>query len=204
MFQFLLICPLESSHFTCTGSTETTGVPFLASSQTVVINGVPLARVDPISVAMAYVRATFAAMIVFGFMSTVSIIMTFTGERLDRFAMIMMCGLIACFIFGVIGGAITYIIPLVPSRERLVRKYCGKTFGICVDPACVPADAAVGIEEDATQFTSSNGTGESQSALIQELITCRLKIARGIDADAMEQQTDELVDRVDQVFGEAA
>ena len=107
MFQFLPIYPLESYYFTCTDSTEMTGVPFLASSQAVVINGVPLARVDPISVAIASVRATLAAMIVFGFMSTVPITMTFTGEHLVRVTMIMMCGLIACSIFGVIGGAIT-------------------------------------------------------------------------------------------------
>lgn len=199
MLQFLPIYPLQSFYFTGTGSTETSGVPFIASSQTVVVNGIPLERVDRLSVAMAYFRGIFAALAVIGFMSIVPIIMHFTGEHLDAFALIAMRGLIGCFIVGIIGGALTYLIPLTPWRERQIRHYCGEALGICVDPARVSADTAVAIEEYVARVVSQGIPDDSRSACIQQLISSRLNIAQGIDAIAMERQTEEIMDRLNQV-----
>ena len=199
MLQGLPIYPLQSFYFMGTESTEMSGVPFIASSQTVVISGIPLARVDRLSVAMAYVRGILAALVVVGCMSIVPVIMYFTGEHLDEFAKKALRSLIICFIVGVSGGVLTYAVPLNPRRERRIRRYCGEVLGISADPARVFPETAVAIEEYVAQVASQENHDDSRFVIVQQLISCRSKIAQGIDANAMERQTDEIVDRLNQL-----
>ena len=94
MLQLLPLYPLQSFYFTGTGPIETTGVPFLASTTSVAIKGIPLATLDVTSVVMAYARGVFGGLAIVGFMVIVPGIMSLTGENLDDFAMTVTRGLL--------------------------------------------------------------------------------------------------------------
>lgn len=197
MFQFLPVYPVQSFYYAGPGRTETSGIPFVASSQTVAIRGVPLARVDRLSAAMAYTRAIFGTMAVFGFMAIVPLVMQLTGEHLDDFATSAMRVLVGCFLAGTAGGLLTYAIPLTPGRERRIRRCCGELLGMAVDPARVAADASAAIEEYAALAAPREIPATPRFALLQQLATVRSRIARRMDVDAMEWETDQLLDRLD-------
>ena len=116
MLQFLPIYPLQSFYLTGLIHTERRGIPLIASSHSTVINGIPLARVDRLSVVIAYLRGIFGAMTVVGFMSIIPLSMYFTGEHLDAFALSALRGLLTSFVVGLVGGVATYLIPRTSVR----------------------------------------------------------------------------------------
>lgn len=198
MLQAMPIYPLQSFYYARAGRTETLGIPLLASYQAVKVHGIPLARVDRLSVAMAYTRGILGAMTVIGFLAVIPILMRLTGARLDAFAMTAMRVLIACFTIGAVGGLLTYTIPLASKRERRIRRCCGELLGICADPARVTLAASVAIEAQAALAASPGDLDSPRCALLQQLVTVRSRVARSVDLDLMEQETDRLLDQLDQ------
>jgi hypothetical protein len=194
MLQFLPVFPLQSFYFLGAGATETTGIPLLASSQSAVIYGIPLASVDTTSVFMAYARGVFGALAVCGFIVIVPGIMYLTGENLDDFAILATRGLLIALIVGIVGGLLTYAIPVTPRREREIRQYCAEVLGVSADPARVQADWGVMIEEFVNQ--SSWPQGDPRIQLLRELVFTRAKIAKAIDPVRMELKTDELLEEL--------
>jgi hypothetical protein len=69
MLQLLPIYPIQSFYSTGSGPTETTGIPFLASTKSVPIHGFPLASLDLISVLLAYVRAACGLFLIVDFIA---------------------------------------------------------------------------------------------------------------------------------------
>jgi hypothetical protein len=194
MLQFLPFYPLQSFYFIGTGPTERTGVPFLASWTSVAIRGIPLATVDTTSVAIAYARGVFGALVIVGFMVIVPGIMHLTGEHLDEFAMIATRALLISFVTGVVGGLLTYALPLTPRREREIRQYCGELLGVAADPARIESEASASL---ATYVDEQHQSADnSRVQLIRQLIATRAMIAQAIDSDRMETKTDELLERL--------
>jgi hypothetical protein len=194
MLQFLPVYPLRSFYFTGTGPSETMGIPFLASTRFASIGGIPLASVDKMSVLMAYARSIFAALALVGALSLVPGIMYLTGERLDELALMATRGLLTSLIVGMVGGALSYAIPLTPRREKAIRRYCGELLGVSADPARVPSD----LSEFLVEFVDNEpqDPGDPREQLIRQLIKARALIAQGTGADRMEAKTDELIDKL--------
>ena len=70
------------------------GIPFLAAFHSTPIVGIPLARLDKLSVVMTYARGLFGGMAIIGFIFTfMAFMMWVTGEHLDELAQTMVaCG----------------------------------------------------------------------------------------------------------------
>lgn len=202
MLWSLPLIPLESYFYAGPGPSTFQGIPFVFGIYATAIRGLPLARIDKLSVAMAYCRGFCGALAVVGFLSIVPGIMYLTGEQLDDFAVIAAQGLVACLIGGIVGGLLSYSVPFqVTARQRAIRRACEEILGICADPALVRHDVALEIEKAITgdaQFVGSGTAGDSPSGvekldLCYKLCTTRLKIALGGPQDNLEQRTDELL-----------
>jgi hypothetical protein len=122
-----------------------------------------------------------------------------TGEQLDGLAQTAMKVQIVCLVVGVVGGLLTYVIPLTPRREREIRSYCAELLLIAVDPAQVPAHNARSIEQYASDPLPDELARQPQGELIRQLVLVRARIGQNRDAVRMEQQTDILLERLRQV-----
>ena len=194
MLQAFPIFPLRSFYYAGIGQTKLEGIPLLASTQSAAIQGIPLSRVNLLSVLMAYVRAIFAVLVLIGFMAIFPIIITLTGERLDEIALIAMRWLIVAFGLGVVGGLLTYIVPLTSRREIDIRRQCGELLGIAADPAYVPADIARMLVEYVQHYHGSQDSPRVQC--IGKLIATRAHLAQGGDRVRLEELTDELLEKL--------
>ncbi len=194
MLQALPIYPLESYYFLGFGTSKVAGIPFIAETRTMSIQGIRLASIDKTSAAIAYARGLFGALTIVGFFVIVPGIMFLRGDRLDEFATIAMRGLLSAFVIGVLGGILTYIVPLMSRRERFIRQFCAELLGASVDPARVSAETS----EDIANFVKQRyGTDiDSRIQCLSTLIDCRANIARSVDRDGMEIKTDQLIERL--------
>jgi hypothetical protein len=188
MVQMLPVEPLESYYVWEPITSETVGVPFLAHVQKVVVRGVPLARLDRTSVALAYVRAVFATAVLGGFIGTFTGLMVSLDRKpLDDVALTMTRFAEICLVTGAAGGLLTYLVPTVSRRERAIRTYCGEMLGVCIDPARVVPEAAAAIREALRQPDNPGqpGVGRPRSEYVRELILTRCDEATdaGYDCD---------------------
>ena len=186
--------PLESYYFVRFGETTSEGIPFIVESRSTEIEGIPLARVDRMSVGMAYARGLFGAMAVVGFMATfVVVLMRMLGEQSDEMATIMGYCFGACLVVGVFAGLSTYVIPFqMTNRERDIRRACGTMLGISADPARVRLDYAHSIE----RFLNGLTIVESSQELVRELVRTRLRIALGEPQMALQDHTNDLLEKI--------
>jgi hypothetical protein len=199
MLHFLPLYPLQSYYFLGRGKPKWFGIPFVARSHTVAIDGIPLARLDRVSVAMAYLRGLLGALVLVGFLSIVPGIMHLAGEHLDDFAMIMLRGMLFSLAIGSIGGLLTYALPLTSRREHGTRTYCGSILGICIDPARVPVSTAAMIQDHLNDLGLTDPVDPDKDARSDDaraLVLARAQIALGLDRYELERKTDELLDRL--------
>jgi hypothetical protein len=193
MISSLPVYPLESFYFVRFGERTSHGIPFFAEIRSTEVRGVPLARIDKLSVAMAYLRGLFGALVLFGFVGTfMASMMWITGEHLDELAMLMAKCVGLCFVGGIIGGGLTYAVPLTTQREKEIRRLCVTIFGISLDPARVRRDYARKIESFLDGFPPA--PGEPERAL--ELARTRVRIALGEPKEPLEDHTDDLLERI--------
>ena len=194
MFQFLPVYPLQSLYLVKLGPSEATGVPLLMRKRTAAIQGIPLASVDYVSVLIAYTRAVFAAMVLVGALALVPGIMYLTGERLDDLALSATRGLLVSIAVGIVGGILSYAIPLTPRRERDIRRHCAELLGISADPARVPPDLSKAVVEEVQRTFPESKTHRMR--LIRELIMTRASIAQGTGDVGLEAKTDDLLEQL--------
>jgi len=194
MLQFLPVYPLKSFYFIGAGAVQTKGIPLFASTSTSVIKGIPLASVDWTSVLIAYIRSIFAAMALLGCVALIPLYMNLTGEHLDQLAMMMVQFLLISLAIGVVGGALTYVIPLTPRREYDIRRFCAEQLGISADPARVSPE----ISEMLLEYLGSQPqtSKNSRQQLIHELICSRAQLAQAKGADHLESLTDKLLNEL--------
>jgi hypothetical protein len=194
MLQFLPVYPLKSFYYMGAGTVEIKGIPLFARISTSEIKGIPLASVDRTSVLIAYIRSIFAAMALIGCVALVPLYSILLGEHLDGFAMMATRFLLIALIAGIVGGALTYVIPLTPRREKDIRRFCAEKLGISADPARVsPEMSAMFLAYINNQPQASKNSREQ---LIRELIRSRAQLARAKDADHSEALTDRLLDEL--------
>jgi hypothetical protein len=188
------VFPLESFYFAGFGETTSEGIPFLAQSHSTAIEGIPLARVDKLSVFMAYARGLFGTMTIVGFIGAFMIFMTWiTGEQINDRMSTIATGVGACLGLGIVAGACTYFVPFqMTRRERNIRRLCGTILGIAADPARVRGDFARSIERSLDGGLIVAG----QTEILSELVRTRLRIALGEARLPLEDLTDELLERV--------
>lgn len=200
MLQFLPLYPIQSFYLLGTGPTKSEGIPFIASSQSVAIHGIPLARIDRWSVGAAYVRVIFAIAFAGSFLgSFLTVVSQLTQHHVpaNREAPIWF-GVLAV---STVGGLLTYVCSRGPRREHLIRKYCGELLGICVDPARVSSEMCQVFEQDLSQRSIDGADEETRQATLQSLVRIRLRIAKEIDQTDLELKTDELLRDLDASMG---
>ena len=137
MVSFFPVFPLESFYFVRFGHSTSAGIPFFAQTHSTAIEGIPLARVDKLSVEMAYARGVFGAMAIVGFIGTFMILIEWmTGDPPnERKAIIATC-VGTCLGVGIVAGFCTYIcLFTITRRERNIRRLCGTILGVAADPA---------------------------------------------------------------------
>jgi hypothetical protein len=188
------VFPLESFYFVRFGDTVSEGIPFLAQIRSTAIQGIPLARVDKLSVVMAYARGVFGAMAILGFIGTFMILMMWmTGDPFDEGKSIIATCAGVCLGLGTVAGIGTYLIPFqMTKRERNIRRLCGTVLGIAADPARVRGDFAKSIG----RFLDGCTVTAEMPELVHELARTRLRIALGESRLPLEDQTDDLLERI--------
>lgn len=195
MLQMLPIYPLQSFYLSRSGATEIVGIPFVASARSTSIIGIPLASVDITSVLLAYVRGLAGALVLLGFIALlIPGFIYLTGDHIPGLPANLLRWVFALFLAGVLGGLLTYAVPLTTRREKDIRRYCGEVLGIAVDPARVISEASERLAEHVGATAPSGDP--SRAASIRGLIIARANIARGIDRVPMEERTDELLDQL--------
>lgn len=148
MFQLLPLYPLQSFYFIGSGRPESNGIPLIANYYSTTVHGIALARVDVLSVCMAYVRSVFAAMVLIGVMGNLVVGISYiSGERLDDFALNAWRWLFGVLVLGVVGGSLSLWFPITPRREHEIRAYCHELLGIAIDPARLPPDVAFNVRQ---------------------------------------------------------
>lgn len=203
MLSFLPLWPRESYYSVGIAATRVRGVPFLAQTHEVEVQGFPLERLDRLSVAVAYLRGLCGALVTFGSMVIVPGIMVLTGSHLDDFAIKATTLSAGCLVAGVLLGAGSYLWPIqITRRERDIRCRCGKVLGPCIDPARVRRDLAAGLakrldgptrEARMASPRPSAGTPVEPGLLLQ-LVRTRLELALGGPRGPLEDETDRLLE----------
>jgi hypothetical protein len=179
------IFPLESFYFLKYGKTT-----FVQRE----LIGVPLARLDWLSVLVAYLRGVFGGMFIVGFFVSFIILATTLSEGREQpgtRTFLAYSG--SAFVIGVVAGSLTYL-PYyqISSRQREIRRSCEKVLGIAADPARVRLDHARSMEGSLSALQPP----DSLSAQIQELALTRLRIALGEDRKGLEISTDDLLEKI--------
>lgn len=195
------VMPIESFYFAGFRGREFTGVPVLAWIETTKFSGLPLARIDKLSVLMAYFRAFCGALALVGFIVIVPGIMWLTGEHLDPLAIIFTRVLVGCLVVGTSCGLLSYLLPFqVTARERAIRRTCNEIVGIAADPALLKQSAAESIApllSDEPLPAMSDCLSRDTYQLNRELVDVRLRIARGEQREPLERRTDQILAALD-------
>jgi hypothetical protein len=195
------VYPLESFYSSRVHKEAIDGVPFLG--HTLYITGIPLARIDRASVLIAYLRGVCGALMVVGFLGSIfmaiPLLMGPQGMVVDPVKTLY--GALSTLALGIVCGALTYFIPLTSQRERSIRSYCGELLGFCADPARIRPDLAAEMWQEQLHGASpADMTEASLSRLnyLLQLIEARCQIAHGQKVRELEQNTDELLERLQQ------
>jgi hypothetical protein len=199
MLHFIPLVPIRSYYLGRLGPAKTTGIPFLMMTHKVKVTGIPLARIDWLSVRIAYVRALFAVLFLLGLLGSLlvgdpALIISLQGGGLDEAAWTFVSAALVCLGVAVVGGGLTYLIPTTTRRERAIRQYCGELLGMCIDPARVTRKSAGAIREFTLGIVpQSEGESRSRQSLIRDLILVRCQRAEGAAPDLVRATTDELL-----------
>jgi hypothetical protein len=192
MLQAFPLYPLRSFYLVRSGPTEFEGIPLIASAQSTAIVGIPLASVDMTSVLVGYLRGVFGALVLFGFLFLfMPAFMYLIGDRGGRFSPSFLRWVVILFSAGVLGGALSYLVPLTNRREKDIRRYCGEILGIAADPARVLPETSAQLAEKVA--TLAPAREPSKAALIRELVQSRANISQDVERGQMERRTDELL-----------
>lgn len=208
MLQFIPLYPLESYYLKRLGKDSFRGIPLIASATSRSIVGLRLARVDRLSVAIAYVRAFAGILGLPGFtIMVIAIVAMLTGslnpqDSFQRSILPVATGMLC--VGALIGLPTYYATYVVDGRERRIREVCDEILGIAADPAMVDPDTAgelmshikealskADVKEPTKLLRNPQLASREQAGLL--LVACRLRIATGGDRDKLEQAVDDLL-----------
>jgi hypothetical protein len=147
------------------------------------------------SVLVGYLRGIFGALVLFGFLLLfMPAFLYLIGDRGGGFSPGFLRWVFVLFSVGVLGGTLSYVVPLTNRREKDIRRYCGEILGIAADPAWVIPETSAQLAEQVATLTPAREP--SKAALIRELIKTRANIAQGIERGPMERRTDDLLSQL--------
>jgi hypothetical protein len=196
MLSFLPLIPRESSYAVRQETKSAWGVPLFLSVREVSVVGLPLARLDYLSVAAAYVRGLFAALALVGSLTLVPGYMWLLGSHMDAFAVMLTKVTAACFVIGVIGGLATYAFAWSDSRrQNQIRTSCGVVLGLAVDPARLRPEVALRVLDFAERAEPDEGSENRSFEIVRRLTTVRARIGAGESHHALKLETDDLLER---------
>ncbi len=183
-------------HLVRLGKSTSGGIPLILTTHSRAIEGLPLARVDKLSVVMAYARGVFGALAVAGFIGTFMMCMmwlTGNGYHLDDRKTIIAICVGSCFGIGTAAGLCTYLFPFqMTKREKDIRRLCGTILGISADPARVRLDFAKSIHHRLSATT----VVDELPKLAHELACTRVRIALGEPRLPLEDHTDDVLEQI--------
>lgn len=161
----------------------------------------PLTSVDRTSVKIALIRAVCSLLILFGFIVTfVGLLVTNDPKPPDAFARNLLLIMQLMLLIGLSVGLLTYLVPTISKRDRLIREYCGEVLGICIDPARISARIASEIRDSFLNWDATNNDASNA-----EYIGCLLQLtllrcdAQSQSSVQPERTTNELLDRLKQL-----
>jgi len=205
MLQFAPLFPLESFFFARRGNLSSDLISLIFGADATTPLAIPLARIDKLSVAMAYFRGVCGTLVLVGCISLIPAIMHLSGERLDHFAIVMTQALVSCLIVGAAFGALSYCLPWqMGGRQKSIRRACGGVLGMDADPAMFRRDVAEEIETflgdqiagDKLRGAEKLGGADDVSDMRLQLVAVRLQIALGGPRQSLEQRSDELLENI--------
>ncbi len=210
MVSAIPIFPRESYYYV--GERVPEGIPLVSTAKK--INGLPLARLDLLSVIVAYARGFFGVLTLVGCIGFITLIAGNSGpQRLqDGVVSALLLAGSLCLCVGAGGGVLTYFLPFqITERERQIRLASGLALGICADLALVHKEVvrAVASEiskprrgERAKRDPGDGAPDEKCHELLRQLVMTRAKIALGEDPQPLEGQTDDLLHQIQLAMGE--
>jgi hypothetical protein len=159
--------------------------------------GVPLARLDWISVLAGYLRGALRALAVFfGTMAAILLVVHFGDHRRAQAdAVVFLMALVPLAVVAA-GGLLTYAIPLTSRRERHIRERCAELLQVSADPARLPANLAAALLRGAAAPVTGDAARGSRIELLRRLVAARARIALASDAAQAERETDLLLDQL--------
>jgi hypothetical protein len=161
-----------------------------------------LQRIDRTSAAMAYARGLFGALVVVGFIGAIfTIVMALCGPNrpLDDLGLLFRNTLLICLVAGLLGGIVSYWIPLVGRRERKIRAYCGQLCMICVDPAVLRSQYSSYLHSLVERTVQAEHLTEQRQKLLLSLFSTRSRLAEFPGNAFLEAETDQLLQQLDEL-----
>lgn len=156
----------------------------------------PLRSIDRVSLAMAYARWALGLMLTAIIPLLFILIHHLSGDPLPDGGGLATRLLVSALAIGVVGGALSYLFPRVPDRERRIRTHCGECLGMAADPALVWLHWASEIIETLKRRPVTPGTPR-RAMLIRDLTVTRARLALADDPRALEERTDRLLDELE-------
>lgn len=208
MLQFIPLIPLESYYLARHGKERYSGVPLIFSETSRSIHGLKLARVNRLSVLVAYIRAIGGTLFLFGFTGAfVMFLISFQIEPNpnDEFQRYIVPVSVAIADLGALIAGPTYLATyMVPEREKRIREACAESLGFAADPACCDQETAEKLLNLAKRALAECGT-TTPSELLRTprlalpeqaramVILCRAALALKGDPHKLEHVVDELL-----------
>ena len=107
-------------------TTETKGIPFVFTTHSAQIHGLPLEQVDRISVVLTYVRVLCAGLMLLGSLGAITGLVTYWNGivPMTESQRELTFGSVAYLILGCGVGLFSYVCPTTGRRERRIRLLC--------------------------------------------------------------------------------
>ncbi|WP_337176871.1 hypothetical protein [Paludisphaera sp.] len=169
--------------------------PVLFRDDGKVLQALPLTSIDRASVIMAYMRGLFALLTLSGVLLLVPAIHSLMGEPLDDLGRIATRVMSASALIGIVGGCLSYAVPLLTERERRIRRSCGECLGLAVDPARLWGDQAEKIVDILSAGPEPRDS--TRHRLIRDLTRTRARLAYAAEVAALEARTDRLLEELE-------
>jgi hypothetical protein len=208
MLYLLPVVPVESLYLRRLGQQTGLMIPFVGGATQTKVYGIRCARIDLLSVGIAYIRGIAGLAVLVGSVVTFGLLLSrMSGPPPDDFQRVAAIVGGAALALGLLIGGATYAFTFgVPSRDRRIREACARAFGIAIDPARVKADVAAQIDAN-VQIRLVGGSitvgvgmdqpiGGASDELDLQLARARAKIQLGAPQLVQEAETDRLLGEI--------
>lgn len=144
MLQFVPLFPLESYYLRRVAKKSGVSVPLLGGYSSQAIAGLRLAKLDRLSVLVAYLRGIGAVLAVVSCIGLFGMLVTsFSGTPMNAEQRMIAAACAVILGVGLLISVPTYYFTfVVAQRDMEIRRACAKWLGLAADPAQIVADEA--------------------------------------------------------------